>query len=140
MPVGGNIGSLVEDKGEQDDGEPDVHRRAHDEDLEPFPLRLREVLVRLAGPLVVHRLAGHLDEAAEGDGADAVIRAAAGKPEQSRSKPNRERQHADANASGGEVMAQLVNKNEHADHKSESKERRHDLEFLTLSILSSKPG
>ena len=98
------------------------------------------IFVGLAGALVLDRLACHFHEAAERDGADAVVGAAAGETEQSRPEPNRERQHPDANASGGEVVAQLVDENEHANDKSESKERRHERRSLTLSILSSKPG
>ena len=67
-----HIGAAHQDGRKQHHGEEDVHRRPRDQDLEPLPLRLRQELVIRAGLRIVGVLAGHLDVAAERDGADAV--------------------------------------------------------------------
>src|SRR5690606_14865881 len=104
----------------------DVHRRPGDEHLEALPLGLREELVRRPAALVLDRLPRHLDEAAERDRRDLVLRAAAGESQQPGTEADRERQHADADAARGEVVAELVDENEHADDENESERRGHD--------------
>ena len=70
---GRHLRALVEHHGHNDEREHQVHHRAHDQNLETLPLRLRQKLVVRAGARVLGVFAGHLDVAAERDGADAVL-------------------------------------------------------------------
>ena len=72
-----HLRALVEHDRHHDDRQHEVHHRAHDEDLEALPFRLRQELVGRAGARVFRVLAGHLHVAAERDGADAVLGVAA---------------------------------------------------------------
>ena len=99
----------------------EVHHRAGDQDLEALPLRLRQELVVRAGLRIVGILAGHLDVAAERDGADAVLGVAALDLQQLRPEAERERHHAHAVPAREQEVAQLVDEHEHAEHEEERK-------------------
>ncbi len=121
----------------------DVHGRTGDEHLEALPFALRQELVGRAAALVLDRLAGHFHEAAKRDGGDFVLGAAAGEAQQARSEADGKGKHSHADAPGRKEMAQLVDENQHADHKSERKQRRqHNRRPPTQTILScrSVPG
>ena len=64
-------------------------------------------------------LAGHLDVAAERDGADAVFGVAAPDDEQLGAEAERERQHADADPPRHQEMAELVHEDQHAENEQE---------------------
>ena len=123
--VEGDARALVDDDREQDDGENEVHDRAHDQDLEPLPLALRQEFVGRAGALVLGGFAGHLDVAAERDGADAVLGVAALEGEQFRPEAERESQDADADPARHQEMSELVHEDQHAEHEHEGENRRH---------------
>ena len=67
-------------------------------------------------------LAGHLHVAAERQRADAVLRIAALEAEDRRVEAELELQHADADALGGQKVAELVDEHEHAEHERERQE------------------
>ena len=62
-------------------------------------------------------LAGHLHVAAERQRADAVLGVAAAEAEDRRVEAELKLEHADADALGGEKVAQLVDEHEHAEHE-----------------------
>ena len=88
--------------------------------LEPDPLALGQELVGRALPLVLRRFAGHLHVAAERDGADAVLRAAARELQDLGAESERKRQHPDAVPARHQEMAQLV----HEDEDAEDEQKR----------------
>ena len=115
--------ALIQHRGHHQPGQRQVHDRAHHEHLESLPLRLRQELVRGAGAVVFGILAGHLDVAAERDRGSGSTRCRRGVNDKSFGpKPERERQHADADAARGQEMPQLVDENEHAEHEHEGKD------------------
>ncbi len=109
--------------------EREVHHRAHDQHLESLPLGLGQELVRGAGASVLGCFAGHLDVAAERDGADAVFRVAAAERQKLRAKAQREREDADADPSRHHEVAELVYENQYAEHEKESQDAGHTLDF-----------
>ncbi len=132
----GHFGAFIEeDDGEHDHGEREVHHRAHHQDLEALPFRLREELVRGAGAGVFRGLAGHLDVAAERNRADAVLGVAAPEGKQFRPEAQGERQHADADAPRHHEMAQLVDEDEDAEHEDEGNDGDH---VPALSVLKKR--
>ncbi len=118
--VGRHLGTLVQDASQDDHGQHDVHRRPHDEDQEAIPLAPRQKLFRSTIPGLVRILAGHLHVTAERDGADAVLGVAALKTEDFRAESEREREHADAEPLGHQVVTQLVHEDQHAEDEQES--------------------
>ena len=86
---------------------------------------LRQEFVRGAGARVFRVLAGHLDVAAERDGADAVLGVAARERQHLRPEAQREREHADADPPGHQEMAELVHENQHAEDENESQNAGH---------------
>ena len=117
--------ALHQHDGQHDDREREVHRRSHDQNLEPLPLGLRQELVGLAGALVLGVLAGHLHVAAERDGAEAVFGVAAPDLQQLRTEAEREGQHAHAVPAGHQEMAELVHEHEHAEDERKREKRGH---------------
>jgi hypothetical protein len=101
----------------QHDRQQDVHHGAHDEHLEALPLRLRKELVRLAGPRVIRRFAGHLDVAAERYRADAILGVPPAEPHQLGPEAQGERDHTDADPTGHQEVAQFVHEDQHAQHE-----------------------
>ena len=101
-------------------GQSDVHGRPGNQHLEPLPLALRQELVGRTAALVFGGLAGHLDEAAKGNGGDLVLGATAGEAQEPWTEADGKGEHAHANAPGREEMAQLVDENEHADTKAKA--------------------
>ncbi len=69
----GNLGAVHQHAGRHDHGQDEVHQRAHDENLEPLPLALRQELVVAARSGVVGILARHLHVAAKRNRADHVF-------------------------------------------------------------------
>ena len=69
----------------------------------------------------VRILAGHLHVAAERQRADAVLGVAAAEAEDRRVEAELKLQHADADALGGEKMAELVDEHEHAEHEAQTR-------------------
>ena len=118
----GHVGALIEHDRHHDQRQRQVHDRAHDQDLEPLPLALRQELVRRAGARVFGVLAGHLDVAAERDRADAVLGVAAAELQQLRSEAEREGQHADADPPRRQEVPELVDEYQNAQNQDEPPE------------------
>src|SRR6185312_6741538 len=97
-----------------------IHHRTGDGHDEALPAGLGEKLVRLAAGLIHGVFAGHLDVAAEGEEAEAVVGAAGGKADQALAEAQRKGFDPHAKALGGEKMAQLVYKHDDAQHHGDS--------------------
>ena len=127
-----DFGALIQHDRREDQREHDVHRRSHDEHLEPFPLALRQELVRSPHDLTVRvaldilgRVAGHLHVAAERERADAVFGIASLEAEDCRIEAELKLRHADADAFRGQKVSELVHEHEHPEHECKSEQRRH---------------
>jgi len=115
------LDTLIEHQGREQDREQDVHGRSHDQHLEPLPFALREEFVLppddvavLVALDVVGILARHLDVAAERQRADAVLGVAAPEADHGGIEAELKLEHADADALGGEKVAELVHEHENA--------------------------
>src|SRR5438874_334326 len=117
------LDALIQDDGEENECEQEVHHRSHDEDLEPFPLRLREELVGAPGRSFLGRLAGHLHVAAERQRADAVFGVAAAEADDGRVEPELEFEDADSDALCGQEVPELVHEHQDTEHENELDDR-----------------
>ena len=146
--VGLTLEPLMEHDGSQHDGEQEVHDRSHDQDLESLPLRLGQELV---GPDdwaalfvaldVLGVLASHLDVAAEGKGADAVLGVPAPEARNRRIEAQLELQDPDAHTLRGEKMSQFVDENEHAKHENKCQKCNHSINLRPLILTRGQsPG
>ncbi len=119
LVFGGGHADAV-DHGDEDDGQEDVHDRAHRHDQEPGPAALRHHVV--GGELPArfeHPLAQELDVAAHGDQADAVVRIPLLDAEKAFSVPEGERLDPDADELGHEEVPELVDEDEDAEDDEE---------------------
>ena len=113
-----DFSALVQHDRRQHHREGEVHHRAHDQDLESLPLRLRQELVgRDPCAAVFGRFAGHLDVAPERQRANAVFRVAAAEADDRGIEAELELQHPDADTLGGDEMTELVHEHQHAQHE-----------------------
>ena len=114
---GRHIGALVQHDRQEDDGQEQVHRRAHDEHEESLPFVLRQELVRPTGSFLVRVLARHLYVTAERQSANPVDGLAPADAEDRRVEPELKFQHANADAFGSQKMPELMHEHKHAEHE-----------------------
>ncbi len=119
LVVGRNRRALIQDHGHHGQRQHHVHHRSHDQHLEPLPLGLGQELVIGPGASIFGVLARHLDVAAKGDRADAILGVAAFELQDLGAESQGERQHAHADAAGHHEVPELVHEDEHAQHENE---------------------
>ena len=131
LVLGGGHADAV-DHGDEDDGQEDVHDRAHGHDQEPLAPRLLDIMSSGASSPArfEHPLAQELDVAAHGDQADPVIRVPLLEAEEALPVAEGEDLDPDADELGHEEVPELVDEDEDAE---DDEEGEHGAEYRAHS-------
>ncbi len=101
-------------RGQQEDGQKNIHRRPGDGDQKTVPARMREKLRRITRALIHRIFAAHLHIAAQRDGADAVVGLAFPEAEQALAKANGKDLDPHSQPFGHGVVAKFVDQDHEA--------------------------